>query len=193
MSSSEKIILTTVLTWLISGLFNLFGQPQFFLPPLPYSGYILAIVALIMFVQHRPHEFQNTSYLLFTIYALICLSTTFYEMFEINTLFFLLLALLIFEAILFPIVLFKQKKYFLYFVTHLLFYVLTIISFILLLIPFSESGAGVYLYFLSGLTAFFCNILFRKKGDIHIQSTLWLYAMGVFFEAGEYIIVNYLS
>lgn len=191
MNSSEKIILTTVLTWAIFGLFNLFGQPQFFLPPLPYNGYILALAAAIIYLQHKPHEFQKSGYYLFTVYVLICICASFYEAFEINALFFLLLIFFTFELVVFPIVLFKYKSLRLYFVTHLIVYLFIIITFILLLIPFSESDAGVYLYFLTGLMAFAGNLFFRKKGSIYIHNTLWLYVLGVFFDAGEYLIVNY--
>jgi hypothetical protein len=192
LNKSEKIILSTVLTWIIFGLFNLFGQPQYFLPPLPYNGIIIAVVAFILYLQHKDHNYQNYGYYLFTAFVLLCICAIFYEAYEVNTLFYTMILLIVFIAILFPIVLIKQIKYPAYFWTYLLLYTTAITAFILMLIPFNESDAGIYIYFFTGLLGLAGNIIFRNTGDKYIENTIWLYILTVFFDAGQYFVINYL-
>lgn len=57
MDRDKKITLSLFLTWVVFGLFNLFGQPQAFVPPIMMDGLMVAGLGLYFCFPYRKNYF----------------------------------------------------------------------------------------------------------------------------------------
>jgi hypothetical protein len=69
MDRDKKITLSLFLTWVVFGLFNLFGQPQAFVPPIIVDGLIIAGLGFYFFFPISRNYF-HFAILCFTIFIL---------------------------------------------------------------------------------------------------------------------------
>lgn len=58
MDRDKKITLSLFLTWVVFGLFNLFGQPEAFVPPIIVDGLIIAGLGIYFFFPYQRNYFH---------------------------------------------------------------------------------------------------------------------------------------
>lgn len=69
MDRDKKITLSLFLTWVVFGLFNLFGQPEAFVPPIIVDGLIVAGLGIYFFFPYQKNFF-HPPILCFTLFVL---------------------------------------------------------------------------------------------------------------------------
>lgn len=69
MDRDKKITLSLFLTWVVFGLFNLFGQPEAFVPPIIVDGLIIAGLGLYFFFPIQKNFF-HPAILCFSVFVL---------------------------------------------------------------------------------------------------------------------------
>jgi hypothetical protein len=70
MDHDKKITLSLFLTWVVFGLFNLFGQPEAFVPPIIVDGLIIAGLGIYFLFPFQRNYFQ-ASIICFTSFVLV--------------------------------------------------------------------------------------------------------------------------
>lgn len=69
MDKDKKITLSLFLTWVVFGLYNLFGQPEAFVPPIIVDGLIIAGLGFYFFFPYQKNFF-HPAILCFTLFVL---------------------------------------------------------------------------------------------------------------------------
>jgi hypothetical protein len=69
MDKDKKITLSLFLTWVVFGLFNLFGQPEAFVPPIIVDGLMIAVLGVYFFFPYQKNFF-HPAIICFTLFVL---------------------------------------------------------------------------------------------------------------------------
>jgi hypothetical protein len=190
MDRDKKITLSLFLTWVVFGLFNLFGQPQAFVPLIIIDGLMVTGLGIYFLLPFRKNTFYF-ALIVFTVFmAILSLIETNWINITSFWKYFISLSGLLFCALLsLGGIYFFRKNPFLFSITLLISLFLAAGFYILISNNNSPIFTAFYLYFAAGILSLAGILIHDKKDEISesLHRLLLVFTLNFLFDIGNYL------